>query len=152
MKKNEELKVFKKFIEITKTKVDMASIVQPEPPGPDIGCVVNGEHLGFELTSITDQGIEETFGRKSSFHYQNYKIKIEDVVKRIEKKASLHNNQIMPMNLILHESNVELGDLWLCDQKQLNAAVRNALKSTIFMNIWILDISNERSMRFKKSE
>ncbi len=151
MSKNEELEVFERFIEITKTKVVMASILQPEPPSPDIECVVNGEHLGFELTSITDQGIEETFGRKRSFHYQNYKIEIVDVVRRIKKKGCLHNNQGMPMNLILHEANVELGDLWLCDQKQLNEAVRNALESTIFMNIWILDISNKRSMRFNKS-
>lgn len=50
LKRENELSDFLRFISIADVDVDVSSILQLDPPNPDIVCRESGTECGFELT------------------------------------------------------------------------------------------------------
>jgi hypothetical protein len=139
-KRTNERRAFLRFVEITGIEADTSTILQLDPPNPDIICRVEGSHCGFELTALTDQIIERKFGT-GRFHYSNYRIDIADAVECVTRKQ--HKKYSMPrVDLIVHEGSTPIDDLWLWDQSELDAAMQQVTDKTIFAKVWLVDISS----------
>ena len=148
-KQRNERHVFLRFVEIARIEIDASTILQLDPPNPDIICRIAGSDSGFELTALTDQIIERKFGTGRS-HYSNYRIDIADAVECIERKV--HKRYSMPrVDLIVHEGATPIDRLWLWDQVELDAAMQLATDKTTFSKVWLVDIGSNLARAYVPS-
>jgi hypothetical protein len=149
-KSDHEIEVFLEFAEAAGLPVDRASVKSPDPPKPDVFCMVEGEPRYFELTRAADQGIADDVGKMlvktaktgeglvGTPHWYDDKAIIREAVER--KAAKAHETGGLRLDLLVYGDGVfhALGTL---DHVRTTFAELQAQYAECWNALWLYDRS-----------
>lgn len=152
-KRADELHYFSRFAVLAGLLPEC--VEQLSPPHPDVVCVMNGQRFGYELTTLTDEGLQKAFfGREerdegATSNFSNFKFGACDIATIIRRKSA--NIYTTPtIDLVIHETFLPVHDLWLCDEAVRDAVVMQAVRESHFQNVWLVDLVGNRCLRWAK--
>jgi hypothetical protein len=145
-----EFAAFAQFHRLVGLRVDEHSIVQNQPPYPDITCRVDGQVCNFELTRLTDRFIEEkVLSRRKALAentYSNFRIDVSTVHDVLIHKTSRRYCYEGSLDLIIHEGAAPLDRLW-DNEDALLGQLKSDSDGSCFSSIWLIDFSEQKYLR-----